>query len=661
MPSERVILDPVEVALPDRAELNLHAGAFQVREEGVDWGTAEIDAFMAQQQVGEAMIDYRLPNRIITIPLTLGASGDFEAARLLLQAKVSRINEEGGWLKRELPSGSFGFFDLVKATLKYGGSSWQAREGGFDPDAELVLEALPDFYGDRINLTVHQGTTDLAWTEQIEGNLPGRVDLEVNEESAKNQIGLMWHFRCRDYDSANTAKWAYEAEALTPLGEALVAFISGGSGSNAILHSNIVREWTPVLSTDLAGGTPLTHTGIYDVWARVRKFSETIYLRLLWDVGDVIAPQVNPQVTVPGREAFYLVHLGQVNLQKVGVGPHRWRGYIQARTAINDGAGVHIDKLYFLNAEDGSGILQGSPVSPGVGVAGYVGRDGFAQSKGALNGKAFPGGLGNWKTEGEGSDYEVNGGGSTTGAVTRSSSLDETTRSAISPIAMQPVLCARMSFLWSTLPPDWAGGTVKNVQSGLSVGTANISAFYSTEYGTGTLTFCGRSTPYPWQPGIFYTLTMLASVQGQFACGWLTEGFGEASGEPQFVANTSVLETFGPRFFDGSYMTVGGITRTYDNFAVWVPELDAVLFAGRNARLMSDRLLRTDAAGVAYGPIGYQNSDLPRIPVSGPEARAVEIALKASRGDFGLLPDGGLDKIAAQLSYRPCWSFVPES
>lgn len=102
------------------------------------------------------------------------------------------------------------------------------------------------------------------------------------------------------------------------------------------------------------------------------------------------------------------------------------------------------------------------------------------------------------------------------------------------------------------------------------------------------------------------------------------------------------------------------VTREYDALGVWVPTIDAVLFANRDAHLLTQGLARKGPDNVGYGDIARPGSDLPRIPVSGPEERPVEVAIKPSRGDFDTVPDGGLDLVAGKLSYRPCWSSVPE-
>jgi hypothetical protein len=100
--------------------------------------------------------------------------------------------------------------------------------------------------------------------------------------------------------------------------------------------------------------------------------------------------------------------------------------------------------------------------------------------------------------------------------------------------------------------------------------------------------------------------------------------------------------------------------RTYDNFAAWVPDLDAVLFANQSAELRHDGIVREDSTGAAYGPMSSVIGDLPRLPPSGTEGRPVEILLVPSRGDFDQLPDsGGTDALDVTINARPTWLFRP--
>jgi hypothetical protein len=668
--SEIVILDPQEIALPDRTELNLNAGAIRVDEEGIDWGNAEIEAFMAQQQFGEAIIDYRLPNRVISMPMILGAVGDFTLARRALQAKVSRINEEGGSLKRVLNDNTYGFFDLVKATLKFGGSRYQTTADGFDPDAELVLEALPDFYGPKITLSNHEGTGDLVFTEEIKGNLPGRVDMTVTDLSGKNQSGLLWSFRCRNYSSASTALPTYEAEALTPLDNAAEVALTGASGGSTVRHNNLSTTWTPVLSTQLkGGGSHLTHKGLYDVYARVYTTSPTPpYLHLVYDVGDLTSPTENDPVQIPGANSFYIVHLGQINLRAAQFGAHRWQGVIQGYGSTG-GQNVYIDRLWLQCSDESSGVMTGAQQS-GIGLQAFKARDQFLQAEGPLTGLAAEVGGKTWAVM-EGSDTTD----FTVDAVAhrvKRTALQDVSSSAPQGRGVGLALgltdqMAKIDFTQSAV--------LSSCYSGLVLRYAN-----STNYARVMVGSTGGSGGGHIVVEVMHVTLRVFQVGaiGEVKAGTLQVGI--IGDELIIYLNGSRIQLgaentrpgYGPSY-PMSLMAPGGVyiwdtnetatptTRTYDNYAVWVPPIDAVTYANRNTRIATQGIYRQDATGAAYGPVGYPNGDLPRVPVSGPEKRPVQVALKASRGNFGELTDSGLDKFSAQLAYWPCWSYVPEN
>ena len=408
MRSERLALNPVEVAPEDRIERDLHDDNIRVNEGGIDWGQAEIEAFMAKLKMGAIPIDSEIPNRVISIPLLLGATGDFDAARIALQAEAARINEEGGTLKREIIGGTYGeagshlFADIVKATLRLAGDTLQASRG-MDANAELILETLPDFYGDPILLATFEGTGKASATHTIQGNLPARADLAVTELSGNNQMGLAWFARCRNYSSAATAGWTYEAEALALKSGAEEKELSGASGKT-ILHPAIGQGWTPILGTTKTDY--LTHVGVYDVWARVyTKSNPRPWLRFVYDIGDLIAPVALPPVQIPAVEGFYLVPLGQINLRRVPIGAHRWEGVLQAYTENTEGlGGVYVDRLELYCADETSGILRGQEeLIPG---AEAKARDNFLQTGGALSGKVADTGQ-TWAGAGDADDFVV--------------------------------------------------------------------------------------------------------------------------------------------------------------------------------------------------------------------------------------------------------------
>jgi hypothetical protein len=681
---ERLVLDPAEVATGGRAELDLHSGAVQVREGGIDWGQAEIEAFMAQHELGESPVDYRLPNRVITIPLVLGAEGDFDAARITLQAKVSRINEEGGWLKRELLGGSYGeagarlYCDLVKATLRYGGSTLVASNG-VDPDAELVLEALPDFYGDPVEAPLFEGTGDATSTLQVKGNLPGRVDLAVYEESGNDQRGLAWGFRCRNYSSASSARLAYSAEALHPLDQASVVSLTGAYGGKAIGHTNLSTGWTPVLDNTMSGVYP-THVGLYDVWARVYTSSpEPPWVRLVHDVGDLIDPTENDPVRVPGASSFYLVNLGQVNLREAPIGPHRWIGVVQGRGA-SAGARLYVDRLWYLPADEGSGIIRAAS-SYEVGIGGFKVRDRFAEREGAsLTGRtADYGGVYTALTGSDTDDFQVSLGSRIT---YRSTASDTGTmaggwkgRAVGLPVGMTATAFA-YDFAISGEPTNLRFGQMVRVG-----GSSQYLLFYFApewqinleewrwyprvfkQVGeTGGLIYALNSPIFDLTSGTEFKGRLLTMVVGDQLTVLLAP-FGTSSYEvvlrQRDVDLGGTLSAGGIYIFD-EVRGPGTSKRSFSNLAAWVPDSDAVLFANRDARLTSRGLLREAAAGSVFGEAAYPRSDLPRIPFSGDEARPVETILKPTRGDLEVLADTGIDNVAARLTYRPCWTNIPE-
>lgn len=72
-----VHLDPSGAATTPRVELDLNSGPLNIDQKGIDWGDAAITGYMADQQMwGSNLVSFRVPNRIVRIPLFIGAEGD---------------------------------------------------------------------------------------------------------------------------------------------------------------------------------------------------------------------------------------------------------------------------------------------------------------------------------------------------------------------------------------------------------------------------------------------------------------------------------------------------------------------------------------------------------------------------------------------------------
>lgn len=676
-PKQALAFDPVGVAVEGRAELSLsgYVAGIEVAAAGADYGDTQVKAFMAEGEFGSLPIDHIWPLRPIKIPLLIKPTEtlSFDVVRSKLEAKVAEINGDGGAiLKRVLPSGKVIYADVVDAHLNLS-ASWLAENRDVDLKATLELQALPDLYEDEVEGALHEFTGDGSWTEVIKGTMPGRVtSLKVEDKSGQDQMALMWHFRRKNYSSVATAKWAYEAEELTPISPAkemtAAEFLEtpppGGMPAAWISRPNLPTTWASVLSTNLKAGTYLTHQGLYQVWARVYASGEKHpWLRLIFDIGDSVIPSENSAVQVPGKGAWYLVNLGQINLATAPIGAHRWQGIIQARSE-NAGGAFFIDKLYFLCGDEGSGVLRAS-IRPSVGIASYKAVDDFNQEAGKnLNGLALPNGVGNWATSGSAKGDFI-----TTGsAVKRETKEDAEMRTATPPITALTTVAAQLTFSWSKIPADATKNTVLLTSlnwGGGGLGETGFEAYYNTNFGeTGKpksyFTFWATPYEYAWEAGVVYTVTILV-IAGRYALGWVTFNGEQPTGAPDFVSPTSGFEVGQKINFQEMYSGKETVVRTYNQFAMWEPSLDAVAYANLAASLSYKGAFRQSSDGAAYGPVSYPGQDLPRIPVSGPNALPVEIAINTSRGDTEGLPDTSIDKFAARLFYRPCWAEIPSS
>ena len=186
--AETITLDPAAVA---HGRIALEITPW-IAAAGPDWGDAEISAYMADQAVGSSPVDYRIPNRMIKIPLILTDQADapFTEIRRHLQQKTARFQQEGGWIARTVDGTSL-YADVVNATLHLGGSIFQAFRG-FDTDAVLTLECRPDWYGDEISTDAVTGNPIASVLKSggsnavIQGDYPARCRILLSQSTANN-------------------------------------------------------------------------------------------------------------------------------------------------------------------------------------------------------------------------------------------------------------------------------------------------------------------------------------------------------------------------------------------------------------------------------------------------------------------------------------------
>jgi hypothetical protein len=671
--AETIVLDPAAVAT---SRTSVDITAF-VSSEGIDWGDAAIEGYMADAERGSTLVDFRIPNRIVTIPLKLQTRGatTFNTIRRNIQAKIGQFQQEGGWMSRTTSVGTL-YGDVVSATLRLGGDWYQANKD-YDVNAVLTLEVVPDWYGAEVSLDDKTETTLPTFVKVMQlsasdaviaGDYPGRVRIVVDDDQTRARRALLWGWRSRYYSSASTAALFYQAEALTPLDAAATSALTGAS-STTILHSSLGVDWTPVMSTQIAGVGHMTHVGTYRVWARCYGTATgDVQARFVWDVGDLSNPTYNAPATIredtSGNTELSLVDLGEIRIDQVPVGSHLWQGNIQAK-GESGGEDIYIDTLELQPIDDGAGVLITS-ITAEPGLASYIARDAFKQSGGALVGKTADVG-GTWTGAGDTDDFAVE---PTTDVALRTAVSDTEPRLNRLGTTTPTLVAVQADMMWDVATSGLRTGvfaryssTTSNIVACVTHNTNQLQVLRSN--GAGAVTTYGLvDLPSSLSLGTFYTIRFASDTSGNFWV-WLWQS-GGSPGDPLIVDSTSALATGGlyddggVGIFDHNSVATAS-SRYYTNFLAWAPDLDAVIHSGQSIELRTDGMYRENSAGTASGPIIPKSGGLPRIPVSGLESRKVELYLRASRGDLDQMRDPGIDDISARGHYRPSWLIAPGS
>jgi hypothetical protein len=635
--SETVILDASALSPAPAVRTQLDVTNWvSATGTGPDWGDGAIQAYMADMAVGSSPVDYRIPNRQISIPLNLQTLGgtSFATINTQLQQKVALLQREGGWIMRTV-GGTNLYADVVSATLHLGGSWFQAFRN-FDVDAVLSLECIPDWYGDEVTLDTLSGTTAVtavllqsAGTAVVAGNHPGRVRLQVSDTSANDQHGLLWGFRARNYSGSATAALSYEAETMTALNGASTAALSGASGGTAITSSTAFPAdvWVPMLYTNLtAGAAPLTHAGTYRTWARCYATTSAgaaaPQFQLQWGVGALSVPTTNDPVRLPGTAAFYMLDLGTVSITPPPTGPTQWFGVVQTQIDVaNDFAAI--DRVFFQPLDESAGKLQYVNVPPASSIS-TISNAGTVANDAAIGTVAWTN-PSNAKVK----DATYATLALTSGQVTQW--LKGTTYGFAIPTGA--TIKGIQTDMWWTA----TGGSYSNVR------TMRLVKAGTVQSGTPSTTLNTPGTEFLFTAGgptdLWGTTWTAADVNNS--------GFGSA------FSWTCTSGSFNG-FVDSLQITV-----YYTLSSGLTVAQDAVIYASKTAELRTDGMFRSDSGGTIYAPVSQVIGDLPRVPPSGLESRPIQVFVKPTRGDLDQLADGGLDGLSVIPKVRPSYLFRP--
>lgn len=619
-----VALDPAAV-ISGRTELSLNGGGITVDQKGIDWGDAQIEAFKATQKWGENTVAYRVPNRTVTIPLFLGGSalalGVEEEVRGKLRQKVGLLQREGGVLLRQRLGGSPLYADVMSASLVLP-DVW-GETGEVEPGVVLVLECLPDFYGEEIALDTLEGVGNLVSVLKLSGaqaaiggDYPARARIVVTDKSGQSQRGCVWGARSKHYSSSATARLYYDAVELTPINGAAEAIETPGTYSGKYI--SVTPEtgvWHPFLEFK-KGTENLTHLGSYVVWARVRATEPGVKLRLSWSEGNAVQPTENAAATIESKGTWELVNLGEVRFDKAPIGSNIWTGLIEANTGTTAYL-TAVDRIWLQPVDESAGRARAIAVNSNS----VIGR-------------------------------------STTGVLTEATSAlvtGEPWEAVVqmgfplwknkSALGTEALLINKAGFaLPSTavvkgIEVETKAMTVPNTKIKLQLVKAGVLA------GEAKLIF-DNEVLKAGGPSDLWGATWAYSDVNAATFGFVLS---VPLGEPPLILRATTL----PAAKIKVYYSLGTISL----------EADAVIYANRVSEFRTEGGYREDPATEDYVRLSEENGDLVRLPTSGLEGRAVELLVKPSRGLLpevtssvpGSEPDGGIDKFTVQVKYRPCY------
>lgn len=625
-----VTLDPGSV-IENRAELSLNSPSIQIDgTKGIDWGTSEIMPFLATGKYGEPITDSRLPNRVVTIPLLLGAGpngteAEEEEARAKLQAKVALFQRKEGVLMRKRANGEPLYADIVYAALTI--PDIYGELGAVENNVNLVLTCKPDFYGEPITLDAIEGTGNITGVLQsggkqavIQGNYPARATITLTDTSGHNQRSMLWGFRSGSYSSSSSAALEYDAKLLTPINGAKEVTLTGTYSGKAIeLKEPGIESWFPFLQTTIASGSEqLTHLGSYRVWVRAKSAGIGMGLRLAWGSDDATQPTNNEAQQLPTAEEWYLLDLGEVRLENPPIGEQWWKGILQ----VNTGGVTHavwVDRIWFQPVGENAGKLRATA----------------ATSASAA--------------------YEAN-----------------------EPTEAESNNSLHAGIAWKNPTYVTVGHAGQKAECTLGLGEMETQALYVQNFGfkiPSTATILGIEVKATWGGTPGSGVGEIQLVKGGALAG-IPFG-GKWGGGPDYLWGTTWTYAqinaagFGAAFWGNEKYPFGGakwsveagiLVTVYYSLSIFSLPVDAVLYDDRSASLTWQGAYREDTTSTANARISEETGDLVRLPPSGLEQRPVQLFVKNSRGLLASPAtnetgegDPGIDAIKAVVSYRPAW------
>jgi hypothetical protein len=631
-------LDPPNV-IAGRTELSLNSGPISLEREGLDWGQAAVQQYMAEQRYGQTPVSYRVPNRVITIKLGLGMENALtevqrEEARRQLQEKVALIQRQGGVLKRQRKGSSeILYADIVDAKLTLPDAFGEVLQGT-EPGVLLELECLPDFYGEEVVLAeteengqwIHFAGNNAGEALPIKGDYPARARIILGEGSGNNQRSVAWGVRSTYYSSGAEAALFFDAYKLTPLNGAFTGTeASAASGKALRLTGTEAEAWMPFCDLKInTGEKHFTHIGGYRVLARI-KGTVGQKVRLVWSNAEATAPIENLSMRLAAT-GYQLVDLGEIRLEEPPVGEHFWTGNLQVETGPTV-AEIVADRIWFQPLDDGAGRLRATAVASSQLVSKESSVAGEITSNNSLKSGTA------WSTASN--TVTLSGAAKSQALYFAKNGLSIPTGATVHGIEVQ---VASLAHVGPLNEGGWRVPQMQLVSTGPALVGESRQLTHNGSYTPGTSTSGGPSDMW----GTTLTAAQISA-----------NAFGVAVWEES---------TAGEVFFQVTSVQI----KIYYSFAGTTYVEDAVVYHGQHAELRSDGAFRAnnEGSGGAYGRVSEETGDLPRLPPSGIENRPVQVFVKQSRGlmpepgsgeTSGELDAGATDNLKVKIVYRPCY------
>ena len=635
--TETIVLDPNQF-IPTRTELPLDTLGLRVRE--ADWGDAEHELFLIRQSRGEIPADRHPPNRTVTLKLRARPEGEVSLAEAAqkLQMKVGRLQEEAGWVRRDMDAAG-GFRTSVAAivyTAVLGGlHGWLMAHRKTAPDVTLVLTIGPYFYGvEELETGEFKETEDrqLIYTvPNYVGTAPGiRRAIVSNDNGEEGLRGFIAAWESRDYVKGTTAELEYEAEDLTLLGTAEIKERAGASGNKIVRIGNLSAGWIGLISSEINGVGHMTHVGARRMFARVYDPSEElgeVDLRLRWRSLGSMAWLTNRAASAYVVGDYVILDFGQCKPERGILGNQQWEWKLEGRAPSGSGS-VDLDIFWPVPVEQMlsvrvPGISSGASKTFLKAPAGVTNRkeaEGYAPWATPENAKASD----NVYTK-----AVLNGFPS-------------------GPLASNYLVASNLGF---TIPADASiVDIVVEIERHSTVANTISDAML-------TVTSDKEKEDEPeWRwGGTEYWPTVDAS---KFYSGVTASKSGTFSPSNVNSADFAVWAWVYNETFETSTAEVDYIAVTV--YYAEGSDEDRVCFAERKVELRSDGVFRESLTGNVWGrlvPDGF----LPITSPSGLEERPTRGILIPTQGDLQKLADGGTNKLSVVERYYPGYHFTSEA